>query len=362
MRLPKIVVARLRGGLLPEHPDPDLLTAFAERTLLGKEREQVLGHLAACADCRRIVALAAPEVAPESMPLPAAGSTSWLRIPVLRWGAVAVSIGIVAAAVLIHKSGQWPPNQQTEVALQKTTIPPAPAGPVSAPTKQLARSQAPAKAKPGKATTASVPQEVASAKLGPSTPAPGSPGFAGANAARDMPKSANETLQVEAEAAAPAPATGAQVNQNLARSTVAAAKAAPVFSARPTRETAASTIGGAAAFTDLRPPSWRLSGDGLPERSFAAGQWEKVQVDHQRAFRTLASQGMEVWVGGSAGLLYHSEDMGLNWIRVIPVSGNTTLTGDIIQIEFFDHLHGQVSTASAQTWVTSDAGKTWKIQ
>jgi hypothetical protein len=43
------------------HPDAGLLTAFAERSLAGHERESVLAHLAGCAECREVVTLAAPE-------------------------------------------------------------------------------------------------------------------------------------------------------------------------------------------------------------------------------------------------------------------------------------------------------------
>ena len=46
-QLPKIVQQRLsatdKAGV---HPDPDLLTAFAERSLTERERVQVLQHLA----------------------------------------------------------------------------------------------------------------------------------------------------------------------------------------------------------------------------------------------------------------------------------------------------------------------------
>jgi photosystem II stability/assembly factor-like uncharacterized protein len=102
--------------------------------------------------------------------------------------------------------------------------------------------------------------------------------------------------------------------------------------------------------------------DGLPERSFASGQWEKVQVDHKSGFHAIAARDMEVWIGGPGGLLYHSEDVGLHWTRIIPVSSNATLTRDITGIDFPNQMHGNVRTSDGQNWVTSDAGKTWEIQ
>lgn len=40
-----------------EHPDANLLAAFAEKRLLAHEREELLAHLSQCADCREVVAL-----------------------------------------------------------------------------------------------------------------------------------------------------------------------------------------------------------------------------------------------------------------------------------------------------------------
>ena len=64
--VPRIVHHRLRTAA-PEtpgqtHPEADVLTAFAEQALPAPERDGVLQHLALCADCRDVVALALPEV------------------------------------------------------------------------------------------------------------------------------------------------------------------------------------------------------------------------------------------------------------------------------------------------------------
>ena len=63
--VPKIVRDRLQAAApAVNHPDADLLTAFAERSLPEHERTVVLEHLARCGDCRDIVALALPEPSP----------------------------------------------------------------------------------------------------------------------------------------------------------------------------------------------------------------------------------------------------------------------------------------------------------
>src|ERR1035438_10594176 len=86
--VPKIVRDRLQAAPpAVNHPDADLLTAFAERSLPDRERTVVLEHLARCGDCRGIVALSLPEV--ESVQTTVRPSPSgWLTWPALRWGFV----------------------------------------------------------------------------------------------------------------------------------------------------------------------------------------------------------------------------------------------------------------------------------
>ena len=43
------------------HPDADTLTAYVERSLPAAERNRMLGHLAACSQCRDVVALSLVE-------------------------------------------------------------------------------------------------------------------------------------------------------------------------------------------------------------------------------------------------------------------------------------------------------------
>ena len=101
-RLPKSVSERLKASVSPVgHPDPDVLTAFSERLLPPHERAVVMEHLARCGECRDIVALALP--ATESVPeLASAAHHGWLRWPVLRWGAVAAGILVIASIGIQH--------------------------------------------------------------------------------------------------------------------------------------------------------------------------------------------------------------------------------------------------------------------
>jgi Photosynthesis system II assembly factor YCF48 len=103
--LPKIVRARWQRttpATAGPHPDADLLTAFAERSLAARERDHVLGHLARCADCREVVVLALP--VSDVRALAASGSTriGWFSLPVLRWGVVAAATLAVTSVGLLQ--------------------------------------------------------------------------------------------------------------------------------------------------------------------------------------------------------------------------------------------------------------------
>ena len=105
--IPKLVTDRLRRSVVTTHPDADVLAAFAEKSLSDRERAPVLAHLAICADCREVVAVATlAELEPVSANVVQGEETapgrSWFRWPVLRWGAAAACVVVVGAAVLYN--------------------------------------------------------------------------------------------------------------------------------------------------------------------------------------------------------------------------------------------------------------------
>jgi len=106
--LPKIAQARLRAQSVAAHPDADVLTAFCEQSLSEGERQPVLAHLAACADCREVVALALPPVAAtaraHSVINPGTvGLAGWSWSGWMRWASAAACVVVVIAAVMIYK-------------------------------------------------------------------------------------------------------------------------------------------------------------------------------------------------------------------------------------------------------------------
>src|ERR1700733_5292194 len=100
--VPKTVIERMRAAVpVANHPDADLLTAFAEQSLPVPERTTVLQHLARCSECRQVVALALPPT--EAVAAAATPARSgWLTWPALRWGLVAAGLVIIASLGILR--------------------------------------------------------------------------------------------------------------------------------------------------------------------------------------------------------------------------------------------------------------------
>jgi hypothetical protein len=79
-------------------------------------------------------------------------------------------------------------------------------------------------------------------------------------------------------------------------------------------------------------------------------------------FRAVSSLSSEVWAGGSAGVLYHSPDGGVHWIRVVPVTTGTILTSDIVAVEQPSPQFVKIATSNSEVWITNDDGRTWQKQ
>jgi len=109
-------------------------------------------------------------------------------------------------------------------------------------------------------------------------------------------------------------------------------------------------------------PQWTLSAAGAVQRSLDLGKtWQIVRVG-DGVFRTLASLGSHVWVGGDGGVLYHSADSGRTWMRLTPSVAERKLSADITHIEFADPLHGSINTSAGEVWTTTDGGQTWQVK
>ena len=360
--LPKIVLKHLgKPGATGPHPDPDLLSAFAENVLAQPDRLQVLEHLSQCADCREIVVLALPQPEAHQQTIVRPAAAGWFSWTVLRWGALAACIVVVGAAVTLRyrerqsiqpaaaspgsQIAQLKPEPQAPPTNQTNTSAPPPPAEQSTRAKRLDEFQS---------RDALLSSNVAMAKkVGSSEPPaeaklPVSKSIVGGNGASPVLQSSDEAQVVPGRAkdALQTSSAAGVVGGVLAKQmNVPAPPAATVALAPPLRF----------------PPRWTLTANGALQRSLDSGRtWQTIPVPSADQFRALSANGFEIWVGGANGALYHSADAGHSWLQVQPVAQGQVLTADITGVEFTDSLHGTVTTATKETWTTADAGQTWQ--
>jgi hypothetical protein len=416
-RLNKLVSASLTRQPLGPHPGADTLAAFAESALGRPERQQTLAHLAECADCREILYLAQPDSA--TAPDVVAYRPNRITHFALRWGAVAASLVIVAGGLFItrheffrsehliseQKSVQKPASPAYYDKLADKKAPPefdslrnaeAPAT-----RKQLSaavtKGRAAEKTRPVEKHMTAKPQanmsfeesgqvRVLNEKQSPGTgsgmdanglsvqadkkskqrddsgsgnaPSSATTAYAvGGDVAeneldsKDMPHATNESVEV------PAAAPTIQTESEQATET----GSAKLEASREKSDTRVFKQNGALSKALALPVAqWELSTNGVVQRSLDAGKtWQIVAVDGNSRFDAIFSSGTQVWVGGTAGALYHSIDSGLTWTKLVPATAGQKLQANISHIEFSDSQNGTVMATNGETWLTSDGGQTW---
>jgi hypothetical protein len=382
--VPKIVFGRLQATrpqqefLAPTHPDADLLSAFAEQSLSPIERENVLGHLSLCGDCRQVIALALPperttvplsaevqssEVRGEEVPSEddcsvaieyTAPRNSWFGFarPTFGWAALAAGIALAFSLLVLR------PIQQKQATLN----PPSQPAPVVADGRLETDTRA-----AGSPQSATVPSQ--------------SPGLSTTDEV--VPKSPSSRGKAPAHSVYSGSDTLLAGNKYPQDSLMAAKRAPAIEKAKPAlqgpesrneaqTDRAQATISAAAG--EAGAASWQVDA-GVLLRSYDAGRsWQNVlHADHP--FLSVASRDQEIWAGGAAGVLFHSSDGGASWAQVQPADDSETLRSDIIRIDLQSggdagggDLSGlvsrgiTVSTSAGDVWNSLDGGKTWKKQ
>ena len=386
--LPQLVKGRLRQQLrLDPHPDPNQLTALIESCLPEAERARVLKHMASCEECREVVFLSLPEMESSQLTL-AKTHVEWLRWPALRWGAVAACALVVGAAVTLHRESPRfqtaplvavtsdrdalpekvsPASEQSNLSKQNNKPDAQPTGnnfakdraanPHSA--TQNLPSAVTIQSSSSAAAKITEPSRVAGSDmstLGASTRADGLQGLPEEQDRRvekrdEVPGVVGRNVPSSPAAANAELATG-KAKEPLSKDEVAAEakKSLPMQGA--------SATGGL-----VLAPRWTLSADGTLQRSFNAGTtWETIPLGANSHLRALAAVGNEIWVGGSAGSLYHSSDAGNHWTQVRATVAGRALTSDIIGVEFTDTQHGKLTLADGESWSTTDGGQSWSTK
>jgi len=90
------------------HPDADQISAFVEQALPAHEREQLLDHLAVCAECRDLVALSLPELEAPAPAEPVAVRKPWWLGWNLAWPVAAAITALILVAVHFHHTAVAP--------------------------------------------------------------------------------------------------------------------------------------------------------------------------------------------------------------------------------------------------------------
>jgi hypothetical protein len=113
------------------HPDADQLSVFVEGATTSREHEQILAHLAECAECRKAVFLMQPHE--ETQPATRTPVKGWIWGRLLPVGLPAAALACGLVAVLVHI---WPRDgalrnrhqnaslREPEVHLPQTTVAP----------------------------------------------------------------------------------------------------------------------------------------------------------------------------------------------------------------------------------------------
>ena len=133
------------------HPDAESLSAFSERALEGRERSEVLAHLAVCGRCRQVVALAseaaaAGDVKAAAPPRKTIAPDAWWKQWRLVWVPTAVVAAFAAASISVYIERADRHGRNIETAEQNPT-PSATPPPAPSPTEQ-AKVEPPAAAAP----------------------------------------------------------------------------------------------------------------------------------------------------------------------------------------------------------------------
>lgn len=333
-----------------DHPDADVLTAFAEGSLLERERLSVMGHLACCAECREVLSLSAVELPQPAQQLElvaaaapfAAGHTHRLKLRVwLPWAAMAAGI-VVACGVALHYE-ELRLAQGRLVARQQVTAPVVSSAVEQSPAPEPSQRVAPKR--PASRTTPlpqqAPPQQQLAARAG---------------AVREKYDAAQIRL--------PESPVGDKA-VSIQPSAMAAAQSTDLLGPKPPHNAAAfagkmtgNSMATASVATIARA-HWRINDQGQPERSFGEGPWQPVLPGVNDKMRVLSISNGEVWVGGEDERVYRSRDEGATW-QPVPLPARDAIRRTIVHIRFETPNTGTIEAADGTAWTTDDGGETWK--
>jgi hypothetical protein len=337
-------------------PDAEVLAAWTDGALEGRELAMTREHVAGCVSCQATLAVLARTAPPEATPVP-----WWQRMPSVRWLVpVAATATAIVIWVAVPREEYMRPAQETTVARDATAL-------------QAESPQSAAQAKEAIAEdTANRAPQVA--LRSPATP----PAELRLDAEE---KAATGDVAERQDAAPPAREQAAVVPSEqtaetaagaLARREAAAPPAAPPPpSAQPAAPTPAQVSGFGTArrrvFSTLAVQPvlvvspgtmlrWRIGRAGSVDYSTDAGRtWEARPTGIDADLVAGASpSGTVCWIVGRTGTVLLTIN-GTDWRRV---TSPTTL--DLTGVEATDTRTAIVTAANGQRFRTVDGGVTWQ--
>lgn len=325
-----------RDQLHGSHPDSDQIAAFGEGALLPREREELLAHMAVCAECREVLSMAAgaepvAKLKAFIVPLPAHQITkTWLP-----WASIAAGVlAAVSGGLIYHQNALN--RKPIAVALNE----PAPVQSTTMQQSQLESAKKSGERPAAKEEThpSSRQSTQAAEPLREDRSQPGMQTYLGQqNSIQNQNAGAGQVAMYEHQAPRQAASSTSAAFANVA---------------------AASPMSNAFAAVSARP-HWRINSAGQPERSFGGDVWQAVLPDEGSKMLVVSVFGGQVWVGGENSRLYRSTDNGNTWNLVaLPTKGGSEHV--ILHIHFLTPQAGTVESEDGTQWATSDAGITWK--
>jgi Putative zinc-finger len=332
-----------------DHPDPDIITAFAENSLVERERLAVMAHLADCAECRAVLSFVTGDEAAPATPafnaVPIRHVTHVSHRSWLAWPAAAALIAIVCIVALRHERNR---TEQLRSVTQK------PQSLAKAPQEvaQLRASGAPPQ----------TPQKRSATSAHPAPKQAVPPAVAEAKIEQQKQTQLQTKIQTPQQPAADQASYGALSIQPMRESNAQSADlrlpVPHVPSPRFSNAAAANAVGGPQAMSPSRP-RWSINEQGQPERAFGDGPWQPILGLAGSKMRVVSIMNGEVWVGGDNSRVYRSSDEGATW-QEIPLPAKNGSAHTIVHIRFETAQTGTIDAADGTTWQTADGGNTWK--
>jgi hypothetical protein len=372
----KIIRSRLGQYAVPEsdrHPDPNMLAAFAESSLLEREREDVLAHLAHCTGCREYLALAfsIPEPEASKATHPRRSSVRhWFRT--WRWFVTAAAACCAIGVALQYYAE--PPTRPTRTFPSRAIK----SRPVSGVAEVTITAKRGVEHQPARPVLLAKRLNTAMKDQGH-----GAPEQPALETRQPLPPEKENVVQPLEEVAAASPAQTAaasdySVNAQAGPTTAllpmerdVPEKAKRALSpSRMKLALAGSLVSPALSKTSAAPAAlWSINtasksfstSFGVVQRSLDKGKtWEAIPLDDRVSFRAVTASGSEVWAGGSNGSLFHSADGGSHWARIAISEEAVKPTGAIVSIDASDPNQLRITTSSGQQWISNDGGSRWK--